>query len=465
MTAWFRTRGRAEHFEARLDGSLPGSHRAADEEIESLVALARTLRTHGSADASATPREAFASELRERLMAEAPSVLTAEATEDAAIPVPVRKPGSRERRLVAAATAAVVLGGGVGIATASQNSLPGDTLYPVKRIVERADVVLSGSPGARGHDLLHQATGRLGEARDLLAEDDGTSAALVPGTLHAFTTQGREGAKLLLGDYQQNQRPASVLAVRQFAVASLKTLNDLSATAPPGAQPVIRDAEEMLAEIDESASTLCASCADLPDLRLSPTFVVSGEVTRARAQVNGAKLEHSRPVVVEVPAPKAPEAATVGAGAAPARKPAQAPARASAQAPGQRPGQGPGQTSGSEARPEPVLAPAPEVVLSRPPAARPADPSASSKRRSRVPVAPSATILPKVSTPKAPTLTKAPAAADNPLPAPLESVVVSPDLPAVKHKVEVLPAQPQPRAGLPKTVLPEIKGSVGNPGQ
>jgi hypothetical protein len=80
-------------------------------------------------------------------------------------------------------------------------------------------------------------------------------------------------------------------------------------------------------------------------------------------------------------------------------------------------------------------------------------------------VAPSAAILPKVPTSKVPTLTKAPASADNPLPAPLESVVVSPDLPAVKHKVEVLPPQPQPRAGLPKTVLPEIEGSVGNPGQ
>lgn len=67
--------------------------------------------------------------------------------------------------------------------------------------------------------------------------------------------------------------------------------------------------------------------------------------------------------------------------------------------------------------------------------------------------------------PRAPKVTQVPTAAGSRLPTPLQSLVVPPDVPAVKDKVEVLPPQPRPRSGLSKTVLPEIDGSVGKPGQ
>src|SRR3954453_1193940 len=116
-----------------------------------------------------------------------------------------------------------------------------------------------------------QARTQLDEARALLAEDDGTRTALVPGTLQAFTSQGREGSKLLLGDYGANQRPASVLTVRQFAAASFKALNALSTTAPVEARPVIREGELMLTHIGAAASILCPARAGLPDLPPAPT--------------------------------------------------------------------------------------------------------------------------------------------------------------------------------------------------
>lgn len=471
MTAWFRTSRRAEDFSARIEGSLPGAHRKVDAETERLETVVRGLRAQGSVSSSAAPREDFARDLRERLMAEAPSVLTAEIADnnESSMPTaPLRKAGTREKRLVAAATAAVVLGGGVGVATASQNSLPGDTLYPIKRIVERADVLLSGSPAARGRDLLHQATGRLDEAQGLLAEDHGTSTALVPGTLQAFTVQGREGGNLLLGDYRDNPAPASVLTVRRFAAASLRSLNALLATAPAEARPAIRDAESMLAEIDEHASALCPTCADLPDLRLLPTFQASAEVTRVRAEVNAAKLEHSRPAVADVPDPKTVKAAAASAGtAAPARAHASVPADAPAPA------------SALESRPARPQAPAPETVLPPPihrVAPRTTAPLAvPSAAPSIAPVeAPSVTTVLKV-----PTVTKAPAAADNPLPKRLESQVASPDVPAVRNPVKagvkdpvkdrvkdkVDAVVPQRRADLPKTVLPGVDGSLGQLGQ
>jgi hypothetical protein len=339
--------------------------------------------------------------------------------------------------------------------------LPGDTLYPVKRTLERADVVLSGSPAARGRDLLQQATDRLDEARALLAEDDGTRTALVPGTLQAFTSQGREGSKLLLGDYGANQRPASVLTVRQFAAASFKALNALSTTAPVEARPVIHEGELMLTDIDARASSLCAACADLPDLRLAPTVEVSTEVTRARADANAAKLEPSPPAVVEVPAPQTREATAVGAGSTPTQPKAQAPAPVSARASARASAGASAPASAPEARPVPARAPAPEVVLPLPPAARPAAPRTSSTAGSTAPVS-----VPSVTArPRAPKVTQVPTAAGSRLPTPLQSLVVPPDVPAVKDKVEVLPPQPRPRSGLSKTVLPEIDGSVGKPGQ
>jgi hypothetical protein len=319
--------------------------------------------------------------------------------------------------------------------------LPGDTLYPVKRLVERADVLLSDSPAARGRDLLHQAGHRLDEAQGLLARDDGTGTALVPGTLQAFTVEGRQGANLLLGDYADHPVPTSVLTVRRFAAASLRSLNALSATVPAEARPAIRDAEVMLADIDERASTACTTCADLPAVRLLPSSQVSAEVTRTRAQMNAAKLEHGRPVVGKVPAARAAKAAPHGPRtAAPvhAKVPAHGPAHARVR------------VSAPESRPAPAPAPAPAAVV-KPRGPLPVAPKAApSAVTSRAPLnAPSVTTVLKV-----PTVTKAPAAVNDPLPKHVQSEVVAPDLSAVKKK-----------AGDPRTVLPEVKGSGSKLGQ
>jgi hypothetical protein len=165
MTSLFRTRQRAEEFSARVDGSVVGHADGADAETERLVGVVRTLRAQVATDA-ATPRDAFVTDLRARLMAEAESVLT---EQDVGPALPARTRGKRERRLVAVATAAVLLGGSAGIATAARDALPGQALYPIKRGIEQADVRLSTSPAARGGDLLQQATGRLDEVQGLIA--------------------------------------------------------------------------------------------------------------------------------------------------------------------------------------------------------------------------------------------------------------------------------------------------------
>src|SRR4029078_12996002 len=98
-------------------------------------------------------------------------------------------------------TVAILMGGTAGMASAAQESLPGQALYPVKRGLEKAAVPLSGSPVDRGRELLSQASGRLDEVQGLM--DKGPSERVqIPGTIETFNQQASEGADLLISSYQ-----------------------------------------------------------------------------------------------------------------------------------------------------------------------------------------------------------------------------------------------------------------------
>lgn len=450
MTTWFSSRRRAEDFAARLDGSRPGPHGApgptTDAGTERLLALAGAVQAHGAMDPSATPGAAFTRDLRDRLMAEAPTVLTAERPAEpgtAPMSLSAGSRRSRERRLVAAATAAVILGGGVGAATASRNSLPGDTLYPLKRALEHADVALSGSPNARGRDLLDQATHRLDESRALLRDGDGTNMALVPATLRAFTDESREGADLLLASYRDDQGPTPVLTVRRFAAASYEALGRLSADAPRATQPVIADAMQVLGDIDARAGALCSTCADLPDLGLSPASLESADGARARAELNAARLEKSRPSLVHVPVRKALErAATPASSAEPASAPEVSPETAHAASGPSRHASAPAPTPAASVAPAPTAAQALPAAPAAPTVA-PRDGAAASM--AKPPTSPSAPVaLPS----SAPSVGPSSGSLANPL-----STVSAPDSapkpPQVTKapRATVLPGEPALRSG------------------
>jgi hypothetical protein len=313
MTTLFRARQRAEEFAALVDGTS-AVRSAAGPRTERLVEVATLLRAHGETDPLARPREDFAVDLRERLMAEAATVLT---PQNAGLALPHRTRSKRERRLVAVASAAVLLGGTAGMATAAQNALPGEALYPIKRGLESAEAGLSTSSSGRGRDLLHQASGRLDEVHGLLAAEPATGAPQVPHTLRTFNQQATDGADLLMAAYQKDRDPATIAAVRRFAAAGLGSIEALADVAPAAAQPALRDAALALRDIDARAARLCAACADLPALQLPPTFLASAEVDRAMQQVQAAKLDNSHPVIVEKQVArqvKAPTGPTRGGG-------------------------------------------------------------------------------------------------------------------------------------------------------
>ena len=293
MTPLFRSRQRAEDFAALVDGASP-LREATSPATERLVGVAQLLRDHGAADERAIPRDSFAADLRERLMAEAATVLT---PQNAGLALPVRARGKRERRLVAVASAAVLIGGTAGMATAAQDSLPGEALYPIKRGIEKAELGLSMSSAGRGHDLLRQASDRLDEAQGLVDQGSATGTPQVPDTVAAFTTSARNGSDMLLSSYAESRDPKTVAAVREFTAAALAQVRALNSSAPAEAQPGLRDAAIALRDIDAQASRLCDTCSDLPALRVPPMFLASVEVDRAMQRFQVARPDNSHPVV------------------------------------------------------------------------------------------------------------------------------------------------------------------------
>jgi hypothetical protein len=292
----FRTRQRAEEFAALVDGAtapLREVRAGHDSEVDRLVGIVQTMRRE-AADERVLPREAFTLDLRERLMTEAETVLI---PRKATLSLPPRTRGKRERRLVAVASAAVLIGGTAGMAAAAQHSLPGEALYPIKRGIESAQVDLATSPAGQGRHLLTQAGDRLDEVQGLMAAGPATGSPQIPGTLDEFTAQSRKGADLLMASYADTSDPKTIAAVRDFTAHDNAILQGLAQTAPTAAQPALRNAVIALAAIDSQASQACPSCSDLPVLKVSKKFLVANDVDRAMHALGSSHLNNDHPVI------------------------------------------------------------------------------------------------------------------------------------------------------------------------
>jgi uncharacterized membrane protein YgcG len=94
--------------------------------------------------------------------------------------IPARR--TRGRRLVArmALVAALVAGVPTAAWAASENALPGELMYPVKRAIEEVRLVIAGDAADEARVLLGMMTDRVGEAAvaHALGRDDAASEAL-----------------------------------------------------------------------------------------------------------------------------------------------------------------------------------------------------------------------------------------------------------------------------------------------
>lgn len=252
-------RREAEEFARALEHPAdPTSARYA--ELTRTVALLRTTP-------QPVPDPAFVRNLRERLLT-APDEALTPADPPRHRQVAPARPRPHRRRMATLAAGLTLVGGTAGIAAAAQGTLPGDSLYPVKRGLESIQLQLTTSSASRGRDLLAQASTRVAEAAALLKQStDARSVALANEALAAATSSANDGAELLLADYTTSRRESDVTAVRSFASTQMHALAQITALAT-AVHPSASQLGDALAAIDQSARSACVSCSAAPPLNL-----------------------------------------------------------------------------------------------------------------------------------------------------------------------------------------------------
>ncbi len=267
MMRMVTARKRADEFAAAVDGR-PTSD-AAHRELLAFVALVEQLRD------LETPvmREEFSGDLRARLMAAAPQELADLPATSRRSPRTSKRTAepARRRAVSVAAAACIVVGSAVGVAAASQSSLPGDPLYPLKRAIEGVEVSVAGSSDDRGHELLEHASTRLSEISDLSVSrsTDPTTPALIGQALDDFTSQAQDGADDLITAYDEESSDSSIGDLRTFADESAARLDALSDALPANVDDELAAAAKALTDLDAQARNACPTCSSLPSLQLS----------------------------------------------------------------------------------------------------------------------------------------------------------------------------------------------------
>ncbi|WP_428963423.1 DUF5667 domain-containing protein [Micromonospora fluostatini] len=234
-------RRRAERFAQLLDEANGGRRHhvrsRVDDQLTALVAVGRRLSTERPAvDAGVDPD--FRTSLRAMLLATAeregigaPVIAPADSTPTGRQPVV----GPPPRPLLPAVTArrararlAIFSGIAVGaiavsgISAASENAVPGDALYGMKRSTERAQLALAGSDPSRGQLFLDFARTRAGEAATVRGDGGRYGAAL-----DGMDGHTREGVRLLFTAVTQRADPAGLDAVDAFLTGQRRALDDL----------------------------------------------------------------------------------------------------------------------------------------------------------------------------------------------------------------------------------------------
>ncbi|MFG1745707.1 DUF5667 domain-containing protein [Micromonospora chalcea] len=221
------SRRRAERFAQLLDEANGGRRHhvrsKADGELTALVEVSRRL----SAERPGVEVDAeFRTGLRAMLVATAeregvgtPAKTTTGVRGTLLPAITGRRARARGAILVGVAAGAVALS---GISAASENALPGDALYGMKRSTERAQLALASSDISRGQLFLDFARTRLDEAASVRGDRLGFSAVL-----DDMDADTRQGVRLLTTVAAQRSDPVALDAVDTFLAGQRRVVSGL----------------------------------------------------------------------------------------------------------------------------------------------------------------------------------------------------------------------------------------------
>ncbi|CAL9493347.1 DUF5667 domain-containing protein [Streptomyces sp. enrichment culture] len=173
------------------------------------------------------------------------------------------RPRSRWSKGLAAGglTVGVAAGAFSGVAAASSDALPGDSLYGLKRGMEDLKLGLADDDADRGEIHLDHASTRLSEARRLLergrsGELDHESLAEIRRTLSGMQHDVSEGHRLLRLAYERDGRIGPMATLDSFARSHRGTWDGMRAKLPPQLTDVRDQVTSVFDAIDQQVAPL-----------------------------------------------------------------------------------------------------------------------------------------------------------------------------------------------------------------
>jgi hypothetical protein len=234
---------------ANADGEL--LQRALEGEAVSepgILELVAVLHAVQAVDrAGLAPRAEFVSDLRARLLADDATAVVPLAPLAPGEPggadgagdgpgeggtVSILRVAARPLKFIAAAAASIlVIGGALGFA--SRSAVPGDALYGVKQLLDRAAVQLAGSRYDEGVTYLAQAQEHIADARDLI--DGGSPSTHDLDTAYDAATDATGRAQTILMEvYRTEQRADALTELADFYTRAIPQVDAMRPRVPEG---------------------------------------------------------------------------------------------------------------------------------------------------------------------------------------------------------------------------------------
>lgn len=187
---------------------------------------------------------------------------------------PLRKlrPRSRWAKGLAAGglTVGVAAGAFGGVAAASSDALPGDSLYGLKRGMEDLHLGLTDGDTDRGEVYLDQASTRLSEARRLMerarsGDLDHEQLGEVRRTLNGMTHDATEGHHLLHAAYERDGTIGPIQTLDSFSRAHRDSWSNLRSRLPVQLTDIGDQVSSVFAAIDEEVEPLQSLLPPVPE--------------------------------------------------------------------------------------------------------------------------------------------------------------------------------------------------------
>ncbi|MEU2251184.1 DUF5667 domain-containing protein [Streptomyces sp. NPDC019224] len=178
---------------------------------------------------------------------------------------PLRKlrPRSRWSKGIAAGglTVGVAAGAFGGVAAASSDALPGDSLYGLKRGMEDIHLGLTRDDTDRGEIYLDQASTRLSEARRLMerarsGDLDHEQLGEIRRTLNGMTHDATEGHRLLRAAYERDGALGPIQTLDSFSRSHRDSWTSLRGRLPVQLTDVGNQVSSIFDAIDEEVAPL-----------------------------------------------------------------------------------------------------------------------------------------------------------------------------------------------------------------